>query len=372
MAASIANELRKCPFFSDFTSKELAELLTFAREESYRPKESVYCEGHPPDKAFFLLQGEASELMTFAADHEAKSPEPAKEKFLIRSYGPGDHFALQALLSGSTVPGSVVANSDCRFVTISRTAFEEIEQKRTSLAHTLLKSLCRALIAFSQNSARAYGMEIKNSLLIEQMRVEKKKIKAMHRIANSTALGSVKKTLETILDACMDCLAVEKGSVMIHDKGYLRVEAAFGPDQEEIVGRTQKITDSSISGRCFMSQKPVLIGDIENTQGLKRAGGGKKYANNSVLSLPLVSLQGLSIGVLNVSKTSQEIFTDKDLNILTDLAQEASTALGHEIYLARIFKEFQDAYVDIRRGREQLEAIEKRVYDCIGISWSDG
>lgn len=368
MAAPTANDLRPCSFFADFTDVALTELLPVVREEIYAPKQILYREGQPADKAFFLVQGEAEEEQRLPGDQEPVAGLSRNQSYYVRRYGPGQHFALQSLLSLPAAFGTIVANSDCRFITLSRAAFEEIQNKKTGLALTIMRGLCHA---FSQDSTRAIGMEIKNSLLLGQMRIEKKKIQAMHRIANSTSLGSVKKTLETILDACMDCLAVEKGSVMIHDKGYLKVEAAFGPDQDEIIGKSQKITDASVSGRCFMSQKPILISDIENTAGLNRAGGGKKYANNSVLSLPLVSLQGLSIGVLNVSKTSEEIFSEKDLHILNDLAQEASATLGHEIYLAKIFKEFQDAYVDIRRGREQLESLEKRVCDCSGISWAE-
>jgi len=369
MAASTSDDLRNCSFFAGFTAEELAELRPFVREESFTPKQIICAEGQPTDRAFFLVQGEVAEgqRLGLAVDQTGSDPERSKEQPLMRRYGPGQHFALQALLS-LPASGPVVANSACQCLTLSSAAFEKIQDERPGLARTIMKGICQA---FSQDAARALGMEIKNSLLLEQMRVEKKKIEAMHRIANSTALGSVKKTLEAILAACMDCLAVEKGSVMIHDKGYLRVEAAFGPDQDEIVGKIQKITGTSVSGRCFMSQQPILISDIASTKGLQRAGGGKKYANNSVLSLPLVSLQGLTIGVLNVSKTSTEIFSEKDLHIMTDLAQEASAALGHEICLARIFKEFQEAYVDIRRGREQMEAIEKKVHDCIGISWAE-
>lgn len=370
MAASTSYDLHNCLFFAGFTAEELAELRPFVRQEFFTPNQIIYADGEPADRVFFLVQGEAAEgqRLGLAVGQEGCGPERSIEQPLTRRYGPGQHFALQALLSLPPVSGPVVANSSCQCLTLSGAAFEKIQAERPGLARTIMKGICQA---FSQEAAKALGMEIKNSLLLEQMRVEKKKIEAMHRIANSTALGSVKKTLEAILAACMECLAVEKGSVMIHDKGYLRVEAAFGPDQDEIVGKIQKITDTSVSGRCFMSQQPILIGDIASTKGLQRAGGGKKYANNSVLSLPLVSLQGLSIGVLNVSKTSTEIFSEKDLNIVTDLAQEASAALGHEIYLARIFKEFQEAYVDIRRGREQMEAIEKKVHDCIGISWAE-
>ncbi len=369
MTTSAFDNLLKVSFFSNFNIEERLELLPFIQEESYRAKEIICREGHPTDRAFFILEGEILEEKVLNIDLEISGAEHPQDKYVIRSYRPGQHFALQSLFSATPIYGSIVANSDCQLMTISRTAFENIQNKRSELAWKVMKGICQALVEFCQDTDKVTGTEVKNAMLIKQMQIERKKIKAMHRIANSTALGSVKKTLERILDACMDCLAVEKGSIMIHDKGYLRVEAAFGPDQDKIRGKTTKIAYNSVSGRCFMSQEPIFIGDIEDVQGLRPAGDIKKYSNNSVLSLPLVSLQGVSIGVLNVSKTSSDIFTKKDLNILTDLTKEASSALGHEIYLSRIFKEFQEAFVGIRRGREQMEAIEKQIYECIRISY---
>ena len=56
--------------------------------------------------------------------------------------------------------------------------------------------------------------------LIELLRTEKKKIAAMHKITRSTIFNTVGQVLDTILEACMDCLNVEKGSVMIFKDGF--------------------------------------------------------------------------------------------------------------------------------------------------------
>ncbi|OKY74182.1 MAG: hypothetical protein BM485_15380 [Desulfobulbaceae bacterium DB1] len=212
-------------------------------------------------------------------------------------------------------------------------------------------------------------MQVENKKLMLQMGIERKKIKAMHRIAGSTAASDVKQTLDTILDACIDCLRVEKGSIMIFDRGVLRVEAAFGANREKILGQQQIITENSVSGRCFMTKKPVFIQDIEREQNLDRSPDPSQYWNNSLISMPLLSAAGESIGVLNVSKTSHDVFTEDDMKILDDLTMEASAALGHEIELARLFRSFQETYVEVKRTQKQLQQVEDKVCRIIDTSW---
>jgi BirA family biotin operon repressor/biotin-[acetyl-CoA-carboxylase] ligase len=81
-----------------------------------------------------------------------------------------------------------------------------------------------------------------------------------------------------------------------------------------------------------MSGQALLVEDIRKVEGLKGAGDGSKYFNPSLLSVPLVSLKGETLGVVNVNnKTSRERFTEDDKVMLQELAQEAGAVLGYEI-----------------------------------------
>jgi signal transduction protein with GAF and PtsI domain len=168
----------------------------------------------------------------------------------------------------------------------------------------------------------------------------------------------------------MDCLNVEKGSVMIFKDGYLHVDAAFGLDKFEISGKVQEITEGSVSGRCFITGQPILLDDINTVEGLHSAGDGKRYYNGSVLSVPLISLKGEAIGVLNVNnKTSREIFNEDDSKVLQELGQEGAAILGYEIDLARLFFELRQTYTTLRQAREPLAILEDKIINVIGSSW---
>jgi len=171
----------------------------------------------------------------------------------------------------------------------------------------------------------------------------------------------------------MDCLGVEKGSLMIFKEGDLRVEAAFGLDKFEISERVQEIEEGSVSGRCFMSGQALWVEDIRKVEGLKGAGDGSKYFNHSLLSVPLISLKRETLGVINVNnKTSRERFTEEDKIMLQELAQEAGAVLGYEIDLARLFYEMEDTYIQLRQTREPLTVLEDRISRVLGGAWPKG
>jgi putative methionine-R-sulfoxide reductase with GAF domain len=156
---------------------------------------------------------------------------------------------------------------------------------------------------------------------------------------------------------------------MIYKDGRLRVEAAFGLDKFEITDKAQEVTERSVSGRCFITGKPLLVEDITTVEGLHRSGDGKKYFNDSLLSVPLISLKGETIGVLNINnKTSQEIFSEEDKVMLQDLGQEGAAVLGYEIDLARLFHELQQTYVMLRQARKPLAILENKIGEVIGSS----
>jgi hypothetical protein len=72
------------------------------------------------------------------------------------------------------------------------------------------------------------------------------------------------------------------------------------------------------------------------------------------------------------NKTSRKLFNEEDKIMLQELAQEAGAVLGYEIDLARLFYEFQDAYVKLRQTREPLTILEDKISNVLKGSWPSG
>jgi CRP-like cAMP-binding protein/putative methionine-R-sulfoxide reductase with GAF domain len=363
------HELHELQFFSELTDQECDLLMPYLEQEVFQQGELVVQEDGRPGRLFLVVKGKVRKEKVLGITMGASGLEAWQEKELFEMKGPGQHFCEDALIAEEPVNVDWVAMEKSELLSLSAGNFRQIQQELEKTGRKLLQALYRSLYHSFRKHEGRIAADVENKKLLRQMRIERKKIKAMHRIARSTSVSSVSQTLDTILEACMDCLDVEKGSIMIFNRGVLRVEAVFGRNKDKILGQMQVINETSVSGRCFLSKKPVFIQNIEQEKELQRSPDPSQYWNNSLISMPLISPAGESIGVLNVSKTSREIFTEDDMKILEDLTFEASATLAHEICLARLYRNFQETLLEVKQAQKQLTQVEEKICRIIQTSW---
>ena len=323
--------LKNVSFFSDLDDDQLSYLLQYIDKESFQKGGLIIRTGTEGDKVYFLVSGRVRvrKVLSMNLDYLGYKPMEITED--LGTFEPGYHFGEMALLGNYERSADVIAEGDCELFSIRKESFDRIIRENAVIGQKMLLAFCNTLASWIRTYDGKLIENAQHRALIEMLRTEKKKIAAMHKISRSTVFSTMSQVLDTILEACMDCLNVEKGSLMIFSDGYLRVDAAFGLDRFEITDKAQEIKQSSVSGRCFMSGQTLLMEDLSKAEGLKSSGDGTKYFNNSLLSAPLISLKGETIGVLNVNnKTSRGVFNEEDRKMLQDLAQEAAAILGYE------------------------------------------
>jgi len=365
--------LNKLSFFKDYDSERLISLLPYIDREFVRKGEFIIRTGSQGDKVYFLVSGKVRvrKVLLMNLDYLGYKPMEIVED--LGTFDPGYHFGEMALVGNRERSADVIAEADCELFSISKESFDRIVREMPEIGQKMLLAFCDTLATWIRTYDKKLIENVQNRTLIQLLTAEKKKSEAMHRITRSTVFSTVGQVFDTILEACMDCLGVEKGSLMIFKEGDLRVDAAFGPDKFEISDRVQEIKESSVSGRCFMSGQALLVEDIRKVEGLKGAGDGSKYFNHSLLSVPLISLKGETLGVVNVNnKTSRERFTEDDKIMLQELAQEAGAVLGYEIDLARLFSEMEDTYIKLKQTREPLTVLEDRISRVLRGAWPSG
>ncbi len=358
----------KLHFFPDLTEEEFQLILPMLQHIDLKENDTVISVGAKHLGLFLIVKGKVRREMMLGVRIGTTGLETWQEKELFETRSPGQFFGEEALISNKPALEEWVVLEDAEFLYISQDILAQIQQKSAVVYGKILQVLSVALFDKACKEQSWLAASIENKKLVKKMRIERKKNNAMHRIAQSTSINNVNQTLDTILDACMDCLEVQKGSIMIYNRGVLRVEAAFGKNKDNILGQVQQINDSSVSGRCFLTKKPIFIQNIEEEEGLQKTPYPGQYWNNSLISLPLISLEGESIGVLNVSKTSRDIFTEEDMKILEDLSYEASAALAHEISLARLYRNFQETLLEVKQLQSNLKQIEEKIYCIIQAS----
>ncbi|MCB2183712.1 MAG: GAF domain-containing protein [Desulfobulbaceae bacterium] len=364
------SKLKQFDVFSELTGSQCAMVFCCLEKISLSAKDTLVRQGSSLGGMYFVVYGRVMKEKICGLKAGTSGLDAWQEKELFEVKGPGKYFGEESLFDDTPCDGDWTCTEKTELFFLATESFKRIINTENGPGEKILQSLCKALSKTCRQKTKTILAGFEDKKNMNQLRIEKQKIRAMHRIARSTAESNVTRTLDLILEACIDCLGVEKGSVMIFDRGGLRVEAAFGSNKDKILGQRQPIDENTVSGRCFIRQEAIFLKDIEKEKGLSRSPDPSQYWNNSLICMPLISHSGESIGVLNVSKTSREIFTESDCAILKDLTLEASAALGHEISLARLYRQFQETFADVQEIQLKLDGIEEKIGSIMRTSWS--
>jgi GAF domain-containing protein len=157
------------------------------------------------------------------------------------------------------------------------------------------------------------------------------------RDINSTL--NLDEVLEKIIARVTYCIEAELGSVMLIDEDTkeLYVAAAAGIP-EDVMKSVRVSVGQGISGWVAEKGEPLLVEDIESDDRFNKKKSDSKYNTKSLISTPLVK-RGNIIGVLNVNnKLNNQPFIQADLDLLTNIANQAAIAIENARLYAEVRK----------------------------------
>ncbi len=150
----------------------------------------------------------------------------------------------------------------------------------------------------------------------------------LKKIGETATSGSdLQELFDLILDSIVDSADVEVASLMLaEDDGLLHIAAARGLS-DEIINSVRVAPGEGISGHVFASCEPVLISNLDHDSRFKSHVAGKRYKDQSLLSVPIVVRDDI-VGVINVNnKRSGESFDLEDQNLLVAIANQVALAM---------------------------------------------
>lgn len=141
---------------------------------------------------------------------------------------------------------------------------------------------------------------------------------------SSLAVTGGQELHDQILQMGSELVDATTGSLMILDeeKESLQITSAIGMSPQLLKVLKIKL-GSGIAGKVALSGHPLLVNDIERDERVA-APNRPRFKTKSFLSLPLLH-EGRVSGVLNLSdKRNNEIFTERDLEVLTPFVRHVS------------------------------------------------
>jgi HD-GYP domain-containing protein (c-di-GMP phosphodiesterase class II) len=157
----------------------------------------------------------------------------------------------------------------------------------------------------------------------------------------TSGIVDIERLAKLIVTNATKLLGTEIGSLMLINKetNMLEIVAAKGLP-EEVLKNTHIPIGEGIAGKVAEEGEPIFCEDIEKDERFLKESN-ERYTSRSFISVPLI-VQDRVIGVLNVNnKESREKFDEKDLRLLTILADQSAMTIEN----AELYKHMQDTYL---------------------------
>ncbi len=236
----------------------------------------------------------------------------------------GEIFGEMALFDRLPRSATAVASGDARILSVDRKKLFPTISKDPTLLFKILETM---------------------SQRIRRLDDEIGKLKK-HRSDLAPFCANVEKTCSTILEEARSVIPADSGSVMLLDEKekYLSVKAAFGLESDT---KVRLKVGEGIAGDVLKTGRAELVDNVLADS--RFLPGTTKIT--SMLCVP-IGCEGHNFGVINMSNTSQKLFTANDLKLLRTLAVYASIAIQNE----QNFFNLKNATDDLLRYATLLDA----------------
>jgi two-component system phosphate regulon sensor histidine kinase PhoR len=181
-------------------------------------------------------------------------------------------------------------------------------------------------------------------------------LNALYTIGRAvTSLLDTEQLLARVVEAATFMAGAEEGSLMLLDKAsgelYLRAEKNF---DERLARGLRMRTADSLAGRVVSTGRPVMLAS-EEMQRITTA-----YLVKSMLMVPLRTAERGVIGVLMVAnKVSNRAFHERDLRLLTALANYAAIAIDNASLVANLKTEKIKLETILRETAEAVLVVDE-------------
>jgi diguanylate cyclase (GGDEF)-like protein len=202
--------------------------------------------------------------------------------------------------------------------------------------------------------------------LLDALSQEIQRLSLLNRITRSLASSIEPNQVMALLNTSLQsALPADTYYVGTLQDGHLRMDlfyddGVFYPPQDVPLAGT-------MAGWVALNKKPLWVGDAEKDplpNGIEHVLMGAPKGSRAWIGVPL-DAGGHSLGMIGVASYRPNVFTDKDFDLLQNLAQQAAMALTNAFHHAEITEQSRtDSLTGILNHRSFLDSLESSLSEA--------